>query len=191
MFRKIMAGTLVVFLLAGVAGCSWWNKIFERKAVVPDKTEVKEKSVEVGQKGEMVEVVLYFADETGEYLVPEKRMIAKVPSIARETLNELFAGPQSSNLKPVVPSGTVLRDINVKPDGLCIVDLSREVIDNHPGGSAAEALTVYAIVDTLCQFPTIKKVEFRVEGEKVESLKGHMDLTVPVEKNGAMIKIQN
>jgi len=189
--KKFLVFGLTVLLMFVVTGCGLWDKIFKPKAVTPDKTEVREENIDVSQNVEMTEVVLYFADESGEYLVPEKRMIAKVPSIARETLNELFLGPKTSGLKPVVPAGTVLRDINVKADGLCIVDLSREVVENHPGGSAAEALTVYSIVDTLCQFPTIKKVLFRVEGEKVESLKGHMDLTVPVEKNEAMIKIQN
>ncbi|GAV21640.1 GerMN domain-containing protein [Carboxydothermus pertinax] len=191
MNKKILVIFLAIILMVAVTGCGLWEKIFKQKAVVPDKTEVREENVDVSQNVEMTEVVLYFVDETGEYLVPEKRAIAKVPSIARETLNELFLGPKTSGLKPAVPAGTVLRDINIKPDGLCIVDLSREIVENHPGGSAAEALTVYSIVDTLCQFPTIKKVEFRVEGEKVESLKGHMDLTIPVEKNEAMIKIQN
>ena len=39
---------------------------------------------------------------------------------------------------------------------------------------------VGAIVNTLTEFSEIKKVRFKVEGENIETISGHMDLSEPV-----------
>ena len=134
-----------------------------------------------------VDVVLYFADQGGDLLVPEKREIVMVPGLARATVEELINGPKDKGLARTVPEGTKLRDINIEK-GLCRVDFSRELKDNHWGGSSGELLTVYSIVDTLTQFPTVKEVEILIEGQKIDSLAGHMDLSVPVTRNNQVIK---
>ncbi len=130
---------------------------------------------------ETIVVHLWFGDPQGQTLAVEEREIPKVEGIARATINELLKGPSAdSNLLPVIPVGTVLKDINVKDDGLIIVDFSRELIDNHIGGATSEALTVYSIVNTLTQFPTVDRVQFLIDGQYVETLTGHMDLSEAV-----------
>lgn len=129
-----------------------------------------------------VKVTLYFANSEGDMLVPEVRTISEVAGIARATLEELLKGPQAKNLAPTIPADTRLRDIDIH-DGVATVDFSREFVDNHWGGSSGELLTVYSVVDVLTQFPTVNKVQFLVEGQKVETLAGHMDLAQPVMRN--------
>lgn len=130
-----------------------------------------------------VKVTLYFANAEGDMLVPEKRTITEVQGIARATLEELIKGPRADkNLAPTIPSGTRLKDIDIR-NGVATVDFSREFVDNHWGGSSGELLTVYSVVDVLTQFPTVKEVQFLVEGQKVETLAGHMDLAKPVMRN--------
>ena len=128
--------------------------------------------------GEVITVLLWFSDSQGQTLIVEEREISRLEGIARETINELVNGPgMDSTLLPTIPVGTILRDINVRSDGLVIVDFSRELVANHIGGTTAETLTVYSIVNTLTQFPAVDRVQFLVEGQYIESLAGHMDLS--------------
>jgi spore germination protein GerM len=133
------------------------------------------------------QVSLYFSDQNGDYLHVENREIAMVPGLARATVKELIAGPKTKGLLRTIPEGTQLLDIDVN-NGLCRVDLSREFKENHWGGSSGEILTIYSLVDTLTQFASIKEVEILVEGQKVETLAGHMDLSTPVIRNMEIVK---
>ena len=130
---------------------------------------------------EQVVVKLYFADGQNQKLVTEERSIGKVEGIAQQTMHELIKGPSNQELQGVVPAGTELLDINIKPDGLCIVDLSREV--NQVSSARQGELMVQAIANTLGQFPAVKEVSFLVEGEKVSVLGGSVSVALPVQAN--------
>lgn len=134
-----------------------------------------------------VDVVLYFADQNGDYLKAEKRQIEMVPGLAKATVEELIKGPQEKGLTRTIPQGTAVREINIEK-GLCRIDMSKQFKENHWGGSSGEILTVYSLVDTLTQFDTIEKVEILVEGQKIDTLAGHMDLTSPVFRNTQIVK---
>ena len=41
----------------------------------------------------------------------------------------------------------------------------------------------YAITNTLTEFPEIKRVQILIEGKKVTSISGHMDLEDPLIRN--------
>ena len=63
------------------------------------------------------------------------------------------------------------------------VDLSKEVVSRHTGGSTNEALTVYTLVDALtANLPAIQSVQILVDGKQVETLAGHIDLRRPLER---------
>lgn len=133
-------------------------------------------------------VTLYFADPSGQYLVPATRLVPKVGGIARATMEELIKGPEpGSDLLSTIPVGTSLKDINIRPDGVCIVDFSGEMIDNHAGGTAGELLTVYSVVNTLTQFPTVKKVQFLVDGRYQQTLAGHLDIRETLARDDSVI----
>ncbi|HWQ74312.1 MAG TPA: GerMN domain-containing protein [Syntrophomonas sp.] len=136
----------------------------ESKAVIP---------------GESIQVSLYFGDANGKKLVQEDRNIVKVEGIARETLEELIKGPANVELTQVFPAGTQLLDINLKPDGLCIVDLSAEAC--NVSSRVQEELMVNAIAKTLGQYPTIQGIAFMVDGEKVDRIGGYVDLSAPID----------
>ncbi|PKM82956.1 MAG: hypothetical protein CVU89_02135 [Firmicutes bacterium HGW-Firmicutes-14] len=138
-------------------------------------------------QGEKVTLALCFADQNGDYLTIEQREIALVPGLARAAVNELIRGPEGKGLSTTIPEGTRLLDINID-NGLCTVDFSSEFRENHWGGSSGEILTVYSVVNTLTQFATVEKVEILVEGQRIETLAGHMDLTVPVYRNTQIIR---
>jgi len=215
--KKLLAGIGILLLLGATAGCSdaekfSWDKLKEThyRMVAGEKfyqemkaaqNEAAEKEqAEAGIPGEevakqelaanengKVEISLYFSDQNGDYLLEEKREIAMAPGLARATVKELIAGPKTKGFLKTIPEGTQLIDISLE-NGLCRVDLSKEFKENHWGGSSGEILTVYSLVDTLTQFTTIDQVEILVEGQKVETLAGHMDLSAPVMRNMQIVK---
>lgn len=188
MHKKL--GMFVVFfvLFVGLAGgCgeeSFFNFFKEKQ---PEVTSPQAGVLPTTAPEKTVTVALYFGDPKGTSLVGVQTSLPKVEGIARATINALLKAPPAASLLPVIPPGTILKDINIKEDGTAVVDFSRELITNHKGGSTGEMLTVYAIVNTLTQFPTVKQVQILVEGEAVPTLKGHVDLTTPLVRNEALI----
>lgn len=200
-FKGIAALMGVILLVGALAGCSEtskfsWDRLKETHYRMVTGKSLDDKKAEeksAGAPGEQenalgtVNVVLHFADKGGDFLGTEKREIALVPGIARATVEELINGPMQGELMATIPDGTKLLDIDIA-NGLCRVDLSSEFRDNHWGGSSGEILTVYSLVNTLTQFSTVENVEILVEGEKIETLAGHMDLSAPVSRNAELIK---
>jgi spore germination protein GerM len=132
---------------------------------------------------EMREITLYFSDEEGEYLIGEKREILKknvVKEEARETIIELIKGPKGK-LVPTLPPRTKLLTLQINDAGVAKVDFTPALSKDHPGGSSAEMMTVYSIVNSLVlNFPPIKRVQILIDGKPIETLTGHLSLRKPV-----------
>lgn len=193
---RICFALLLVLLVSMITGCAMLDRLqawrdVGKETPVAEEQEGLEGTEMLDQAliGETREIALYFSDESGQFLAQEMRDVPKVEGIARAVMQELIAGPSvESGLLPTIPVGTQLLDINVRPDGVCIVDLSGELVMNHPGGSLNEEMTVYSIVNTLTQFPTIQEVQFLVDGQKVETIAGHMDVSTTMARNEEMIQ---
>lgn len=144
----------------------------------PANTQPIKPSTEISQSQDKITIKLYFMDSTGKKLVAEERSIVKTEGIARQTMQELLKGPAQQGLQTAVPAGTRLLDINVKPEGLCIVDLSSDV--NKISTKEQGKLAVQAMANTLAQFPSVREVSFLINGEKANSLGGLVDVAQPV-----------
>ncbi len=120
---------------------------------------------------ETTSVKLFFLNAEGSELLEETRQIAKVPGIARETLEALIEGPAQPEAAALFPEGTTLRDINITEDGICKVDFSQEI--QGIVSKEREEMVTLAIIKTLSQFPSIQTVQFMVEGLSVHSLTGN------------------
>lgn len=198
--RKIFSFVmLTAFLGLLLSGCSAVDTLTSLKAKFAgedehladyfDETEFLETEADADMPGETREIVLYFSDPEGKALVAEERTIPKVEGIARETIKELISGPHpESGLLGTIPAGTALRDINIRPDGLAIVDFTKELVTNFQGDSTSEILTVYSIVNTLTQFDTVDAVQILVDGQVVETLNGHVDVSEAMARDDAIIK---
>ena len=150
---------------------------------VPEIEETKEE-IELIPSFDLAEeqVVLYFADENAQYLIPEYRKIKRTEGVAKQAIIELIKGPVSNELYPTIPSTTRVNNLYIG-DSVAYIDLSSEIINRHPGGSAGELLTVYSIVMTLTSFPEINKVQILVDGNSGETLAGHVDTSIPLERD--------
>jgi spore germination protein GerM len=128
------------------------------------------------------EILLYFGAQDGSHLTTEAREIPFCPKeedCLRATVQALLNGP-SGQLIAILPPQTALRAIRIE-ETVATVDFSRALIGGHPGGSMSELFTVYGLVNTLVvNFPHIRQVRLLVEGQALETLKGHVDLREPL-----------
>lgn len=137
--------------------------------------------------GETKTIALYFTDATGQKLVLEERVVPKVVGIARATMEELIKGPAQAGLNATLPTSCKLLDINVRPDGMAVVDFSGDLIKDLPASAQTERMAVYSIVNTLTQFPTVQEVELRVDGKRVDTLLGHVKWNEKLIRNASLI----
>jgi hypothetical protein len=107
---------------------------------------------------------------------------------AREILDAQFQGAPAPYAS-VIPEGTVLRAFYVSERGDAFVDISPEVSTRHPGGSATELLTVYAIVNAItANLPTIQRVQILLDGREADTLAGHVDLRRPLQQDLSFVR---
>jgi hypothetical protein len=58
------------------------------------------------------------------------------------------------------------------------VDLSNDLLSSMNPGIETESLAVYSIVDSITtNVPSVKRVKILIQGQEVETLEGHADLT--------------
>ncbi|NLO96497.1 MAG: GerMN domain-containing protein [Peptococcaceae bacterium] len=122
------------------------------------------------QQGEST-IKLYFADKEGRYLIEINRTIPRTLSLAKETVCQWLMGPRGemADIYPAVDPRTALRSINIK-NGVAIVDLSGEFL--QPYSNVHPETTLYGLVNTLCQFPTVEIVKIRIEGHDINTYQG-------------------
>lgn len=141
-----------------------------------------ESSTEAAAPVERRSVTLYFASAAGNQLVAESRELEPCPQQppCYDALLQALIEGSGAGLVPVLPPETKLRSVTAEGETLTI-DFSRELVDNHPGGSLSELLTVTALANTVAKnFPQLRQVRILVEGAIPETLKGHVSLREPV-----------
>jgi len=148
---------------------------------------------EARRLNEKLPVTLYFSNQDGTRLVNEIRYISMedakqgTEKLASVLVKELINGPASSELKPTIPEGTSLRS-PVKIEGrTAIVDMTKEFVDNHPGGKEAEEMTIYSVVNTLTELKDIETVKFLINGKEQKEFKGNFRLDNAFPRNEALI----
>ena len=134
------------------------------------------------QKQTQTEITIYFPDANAEKLIAVKRQIPANDNKYVNAINELITGPANdSEGFTIMPKGTKVLSVNVN-NNIATVDFSKEFQNNFTGGSTGEIMLVGSIVDTLTDFKEIKSVRFTLEGQPLDILGGHLDLTEPVSR---------
>jgi len=133
-------------------------------------------------------VTLYFSDDQSMFLKAEVRTIEVKQSqtLENQIVEQLIIGPEESGNYPTIPIETKIRDIKTD-SGTCYVDLSNEFVSKHNGGTSAEMMTIYSIVNSLTELENVKNVQFLIEGKKVDYFKGHFDFSKTFERNEDLI----
>ncbi len=125
-------------------------------------------------------VTLYFLSLDMEQLHEEKRQMPLAADDTDRIRQILLALIEGSHLGygRALPPSTEIRGVFLTPDGTAYVDFSSEVLGNFSPGIATEILTVYSFVNSLAaNIPAVKRVKILIQGQEVDTLNGHVDLT--------------
>jgi spore germination protein GerM len=141
--------------------------------------------------GRKIKARLFYVSEDGTRLTGVERDVAYGDGSAAQAAEIVKAqiAPVTGPLLSAVPPGTTLRALYLTAGGEAFVDVSREIVTAHPGGSLDELLTVYAIVNALTMnLPAVTSVQVLVDGKEVDTLAGHVDLRRPLAKNVSWVE---
>lgn len=188
MTRKhfIIAGVVAVLMIVGAVYATFWlleqpvpQAAESETGTIPERVAVQSTSASEEPEGVegTIQVKLYVLDRSGETLATDEQEIQLEDSVQQQAKQvvQLLVERSAS-----FPQGVELREVFITSQGVAYVDFSRELVQNHPGGSSAEELTVYSLSNTLiANFPAIKMVRILVEGREIPSIAGHLDLTIP------------
>ena len=138
-----------------------------------------------------ITATLFYVAADGQSLVQVRREVPLAEGViaqGREII-ESELEPAPSPYLSAIPSGTMLRAFYVTPRGDAFVDLSATVSRGHPGGTWAEVLTVYAVVNAITtNLPAVQRVQILVDGKSVDTLAGHVDVRRPLQRNDAVVQ---
>lgn len=137
---------------------------------------------------EKVDLRLYFANETGDYLVEENRLnVVYNSNISLEKLvvEKLVEGPAAKDAYPTINPDTKVISVTVK-DGICYVNLSDDFL-NQPYNVTTD-VTIYSITNSLVELSNVNKVQISVDGETNISYREKLSLNNLFERNLDMLE---
>ncbi len=130
--------------------------------------------LDLEDQGEMVDkqVMLYFANEDGTSLVEVPVTVSYYSStpIAEVVVDCLINSEETiegldgidTEILPAIPEDTVLNNLTIR-DNVCYVDLSGGFNELMEGINSE--ITVYALVNSLCELSDVNRVQFTIDGE--------------------------
>ncbi len=131
------------------------------------------------EENKQTEISLYFMKITENEFSMEKeiREIEK-PVTAEKIGVELLKGPESEDLKRVIPEKTKILGVDIN-DNTAYVNFSSEILHGNYG-SSLESMVLSTIIWTFTELPEADSVQILIEGEIVETLGGHMLISEPL-----------
>jgi len=89
----------------------------------------------------------------------------------------------------LLPTTLNVRAVFLAGDGTAYLDLAHEALGEFPPGIQTETLAIYSLVDSIAaNVPSVKRVQFLIQGQNVETLDGHADLTAAFVPDPSRIK---
>lgn len=133
-------------------------------------------------------ITIYFANEQGDKLIEYNKMVEITTDVSLEqvVIESLIAGPQREGYGATIPEGTTLKRISIK-DGVCYVDLSGEF--NQAQTECVDMVTLYSVVNSLCELPTVNKVQFLINGEKQALFREVIPFDGMLERNMDLVEV--
>jgi len=200
LIRKILMTALVMIMLV-TAGCDEQKPPTEPETpkqitqpepaknppspeVKPEpETHIEKKPTKVEGSGKILQVKVYYPDDSGINLVGVNRQI-KISKVADKyfaAVKLLTEEPTEKDLTKIFPSHARINGVMVKGK-TAYVNFDGSITENFVGGSTGEELLINSFVNTLTEFPEIEQVKFLINGKDVETLAGHMDLSMPLKR---------
>lgn len=127
-------------------------------------------------------IILYFADDEGNLLVPEEREVIHNTntSLERLVVSELIKGPAEPGHYPVLPADMKILGMNVN-ENICYLNFDdaflKSSLDVKP------ELPIYAIVNSLSELSSVNKVQITVNGTAEAVFRDTIPLNTTFERN--------
>jgi germination protein M len=178
---------LLLLLTLSTSGCL--KKISDKGSQIKDTSRKisgqATQATDTGEQGsvsklsgrEVKEVTIYFLTESEEYLVPVTIPINLTEQGAKVSLERLIVGSGDEIIKPVIHPSTKLRDLYVK-DNIIFLDLTGHFLNVSSDRLGEMAIT--SILKTLSPYSGERRVQFLVDGNKVDRIFGRFDLSAPM-----------
>ncbi len=184
--KKVLLLMLLVLAVA-LNGCD--NQQNNKQNTTDTSKQTQTTETKAPEPAKEVKVTVYRAAGDGsEYLLPEKVTMKddgkSKPELALEAL--VSTKPQDAKYSDVVPIGTKVLGLKIE-NGIAYANFSKE-LEKKGMGAYEEMMLCYAITNTLTEFDEIKKVQILIEGQKVVTITGHMDLEDPLSRNKTLLK---
>lgn len=194
MRKALCVITSGIILATALTGCSLTQKLgFGNKDDIKAASSTALSEEENNKLAGKMPVNLYFGSNDSTKLMLEVRYIDEnlgkkgTSSLATAIVNELISGPKEKDLKATIPEGTKLAGPVSVASGTATVNLTKEFVDKHPGGSTASKLTIYSVVNSLTELSDIQRVKFLVNGKSVADFKGAYKFDAPFPRTVSII----
>ena len=132
---------------------------------------------------EKEELTLYFADESGTLLVPERREVIhdiNTSSMEQLIVEQLIEGPQGEGHLRVLPEGLKVLNLTVN-DSVCYINFDAAFLDGV--ADVSEYVPIYAIVNSLTELTTVTRVRILVNGSQDVMFRDIVSLNTAFERN--------
>lgn len=131
---------------------------------------------------EKTELVLYFANSTGDKLERETREVVHSVNTSLEKLivEQLIAGPSRVGMNPTLPKETKLLNVSVN-DNVCYINFDSTFLNNTL--EVKEYIPIYSIVNSLAAVTSINKVQITVNGSQEFMFRDSISLNQLFERN--------
>ncbi|MEK3913899.1 GerMN domain-containing protein [Paenibacillus sp. FSL H7-0331] len=174
---RLAAVTGVIVLLT--SGCSLLGTKEQSQPIDPPPTGVEPAAAPTitqpvsGKTAQNLAAITVYAKDEKGFIAPIALQVEKSVEVAKTALESMVEGSAASKNMPsgfigILPKGTTVKGINiVKDQKLAVVDLSKAFTDYN---LQDERKILEAIVWTLTGFPSVEKVQLRVEGKALTEM---------------------
>ncbi len=131
---------------------------------------------------EKAELVLYFATEDGQELVPVYRTVVYNSNILMQRLviEQVISGPNTDLAYPTINPQTKINSVSVR-DGVCYVDFDSVV--NIRTNDMDPKIALYSLVNTICETADVNKVQISINGSSDVNFMEKISLGTVFERN--------
>lgn len=172
--------SLVVFITL-LSGCS--SQPGSEQAATTKDPEKVEENIQPVQSAPTIEegksqVQLFMTDELALEVVEVQVELSWNSETKFETLFQALSGPQGDHAVSLW-EGWSLIDSSLADGGFLTLNLNGP---EEAVGSSIERLMLLTLLKTMFQFPEVEQVQILINGEKKETLSGHVEIHEPFKK---------
>ena len=156
--NKIYTLSAALLLTLALSGCS-------NNGNTPPAQRLSPNAVSSAQAPAEKESTLtyYQASEDGLHILKKETKVKAGDRTAQTAIKEMLRADRKAKY-PILPAGLDLKSIHIE-DGTATVNFTKDL--NTLKSETAQTLFIAMTVDTLTEFPNIRRVEFRAEGKPV------------------------